>query len=68
MGRRKEDNLEKVTLNIEKGTRETLAKFFPTLGWSVAARKILDQSCRRLNERASQNIPEEDRINDSIKL
>jgi len=40
--------LQKVTLNIIKGDREVLEKWFPTTGWSVAARTVIHKFCNRL--------------------
>lgn len=55
MPRVKQEELEKVTLNLTAGDRETLGRFFPAVGWSVAARKIINRTCRRLEENESQS-------------
>lgn len=54
MSRQKSVPLEKVTLNLEEGDRETLIKFYPHVGWSVAARRIIKIHCAHLNELESQ--------------
>ena len=56
MARRRQEPLEKVTLNITEGDKETLANFYPALGWSVAARIILNKACNRLRELESQEV------------
>lgn len=48
MPKRAKDPLEKVTLNIVAGDKETLASFYPTIGWGVAARQILNNFCEQL--------------------
>lgn len=45
MPRISEEPLQKVTLNLVDGDKETLASFYPNLGWSVAARKIIKRYC-----------------------
>ena len=54
MSRQKSVPLEKVTLNLEAGDRETLIKFYPQVGWSVVVRHIIKKYCARLNELESQ--------------
>jgi len=46
--------LEKVTLNIFTGDKDTLIDFFPASGWSVAARHIIHNHCKKLREKASK--------------
>lgn len=48
--------LKKVTLNLFAGDKETLQSFFPAKGWSVAARELLNNICRRLRESDSQEV------------
>lgn len=48
--------LEKVTLNLFVGDKDTLQAFFPAKGWSVAARELLNNICRRLRESDSQEV------------
>lgn len=48
MPRTSKDPLEKVTLNLVKGDKETLAAFHPQLGWSVACREIIKRYCEEL--------------------
>lgn len=43
-----DNSLEKVTLNIRKGDKEVLQKFYPTVGWSVAARTIISNAVQKL--------------------
>ena len=50
-----DDPLEKVTLNLFEGDKDTLAAFHPDLGWSVAARRVIHNYCATLRE-------EEDKI------
>jgi len=57
MPRIKKEELQKVTLNLSMGDRDTLSKFFPAVGWSVAARRIINRACRRLQESDSQTAP-----------
>lgn len=49
-------DLEKVTLNIIAGDKETLADYYPALGWSVAARRIVHKHCKILREKDSQEV------------
>ena len=48
--------LEKVTLNLYAGDKETLRKFWHAKGWSVAAREIIHNACKRLEELDSQEV------------
>ena len=48
--------LQKVTLNLVVGDKETLADFHPAMGWSVAARRIIHNYCAKLRERDSQEV------------
>ncbi len=48
--------LQKVTLNLFEGDKDTLEAFFPAKGWSVAARELLNQVCVRLRESDSQEV------------
>lgn len=41
---------EKVTLNLEPGDKDILAAFYPQLGWSVAARRLINNFCKKLRE------------------
>lgn len=45
-------DLEKVTLNIYTGDKETLATFYSPLGWSVAARELISEHCKSLRKAA----------------
>lgn len=49
-------DLEKVTLNLVTGDKDTLAAFNPASGWSVAARKVIHRYCEILRERDSQEV------------
>ena len=66
MPRVKKEELQKVTLNLSMGDRDTLSQFFPTVGWSVAARRIIHRACRRLKESDSQSEPTGGKIDISI--
>lgn len=55
-----EYDLEKVTLNIVKGDKETLGTFYAKLGWSVAARELIHKHCNELRKAA-----EDDGLEDS---
>lgn len=44
------DPLEKVTLNLVEGDKDTLAAFHPDLGWSVALRQVVHNYCTMLRE------------------
>lgn len=46
--------LEKVTINIFIGDKETLADFFPASGWSVAARHIINNYCNELRKKTAK--------------
>ncbi len=48
--------LEKVTMNLFAGDKDTLTSFHPAKGWSVAAREVLHIYCERLRERDSQEV------------
>lgn len=47
MARPKRD-VVKVTLYINSQDRDTLTKFFPTVGWTVAARRVISNFCEKL--------------------
>ena len=53
---RAKSQLEKVTLNLFLGDKATLEAFFPAKGWSVAARELINNICRRLRESDSQEV------------
>lgn len=48
--------LEKVTLNLHAGDKEILRKFWHAKGWSVAAREIIHNACKKLEELDSQQV------------
>ncbi len=48
--------LEKVTLNLFAGDKDTLQSFFPAKGYSVALRELINNICRRLRESDSQEV------------
>ena len=48
--------LEKVTLNLHTGDKEILRKFWHAKGWSVAAREIIHNACKKLEELDSQQV------------
>ena len=48
--------LEKVTINLHTGDKETLASFYSVMGWTVAARRIIHKFCEVLREKDSQEI------------
>ena len=52
--------LTKVTLNLVKGDKEILSRFYPTLGWSVAARRIIQKFAKQLLEREAQEVATSD--------
>ena len=56
MPRPSEVPLEKVTLNLMEGDKDTLESFYPVTGWTVAARIIINGFCRRLREQDSQEV------------
>ena len=66
MPRVKKEELQKVTLNPSMGDKDTLSKFFPAVGWSVAARRIINRACRRLKESDSQSEPTGGKIDITI--
>lgn len=66
MPRVKKEELQKVTLNLTMGDRDVLSKFFPAVGWSVAARRIINRACRRLQESESQSAPRGEKIDINI--
>ncbi len=49
-------DLEKATINLFLGDRETLLAFYPAKGWTVAAREIINEHCRLLREKDSQEV------------
>ena len=48
--------LQKVTMNLQVGDKETLISFYTAKGWSVAARDIIHIHCEWLREKDSQDI------------
>ena len=54
--RKSNDTLEKVTLNLAKGDKDTLAAFHPDLGWSVAAREVIKRYCNILRSEEEKNL------------
>ena len=50
MPRPKQANLQKITMNIREGDFEKLATLFPTMGASVAARKIISAFVDRFHQ------------------
>ena len=48
--------IEKVTLNLYQGDKETIQKFYSTMGWSVAAREVIHNFCNGLREKDSQEV------------
>jgi len=60
MARRAKTELEKVTLNLFKGDKETLERFAPNAGWSVAARDILNERCEELRSFESEKMVVQD--------
>lgn len=48
--------LEKVTINLHVGDKETLTNFYSVMGWTVAARRIIHKFCDVLREKDSQEI------------
>ena len=45
-----ETPLEKVTLNLVEGDKEVLLRFYHSMGWSVAARKVIHTYCEKLRK------------------
>ncbi len=43
----KKEDLEKVTINITRGDKGLLVQFYPVIGWSVAARRIINNHCQQ---------------------
>lgn len=41
---------QKVTLNLVEGDKETLQKFYASMGWTVAARILIHKYCKALRE------------------
>lgn len=56
MAKKSKYPLEKVTMNIVRGNKEILEKYYHALGWSVAARMILNRYCEKLEELESQEV------------
>ena len=48
--------LQKVTLNLLAGDKDTLCSFYTAKGWTVAARDIIHDHCVWLREKDSQEI------------
>lgn len=48
--------LEKVTLNLISGDKEILEAYYSTMGWTVAARQIINNYCNVLREKDSQEV------------
>ena len=48
--------LQKVTLNLQDGDKDTLISFYTAKGWSVAVRDIVHNHCVWLREKDSQEI------------
>lgn len=55
MARKKRD-VTKRSLYLYDEDIDTLQRFFPSTGWSVAAREILHKTCRKMEERANKEI------------
>lgn len=51
-----EVHLTKVTLNLVEGDRETLSAYYPHMGWSVAARELINRYCTQLRVLERQNL------------
>ncbi len=56
MAREKALALEKVTINLFLGDRETLQDFHSADGWSVAVRDLVHKKCKAYRERDSQEV------------
>ena len=52
----KKEDLEKVTFNMTKGDKELLTQFYPVIGWSVAARRIIRNHCQVKLEKINQVV------------
>lgn len=55
MPKKLEIPIEKKTLNLFEGDAETLAEFYPSIGWSVALRQLAHVHAKRLRERHSRS-------------
>lgn len=51
---RPNEDLEKKTIRLHRGDTGILEKFYPTMGYNAAIRKLVRKHCRALEERASQ--------------
>lgn len=56
---KKNDLLEKVTLNLFLGDKDTLAAFHSDLGWSVAAREVIHKYCTILRAEEEKSLTPE---------
>lgn len=50
--------LKKITMRIFEGDDEILQRFFPKVGYQVAARQIIHKAVRNLLEREAQLVEE----------
>lgn len=47
--------IEKKTLNLFDGDAQTLADFYPSIGWSVALRQLAHVHAKKLREKHSRS-------------
>lgn len=55
---RPKENLKKVTIRLHDGDTEILEKFYPSVGYNAAIRKLVRKHCRALEEHSSQKESE----------
>lgn len=61
-------DLEKVTLRLFRGDKDRLQEKYPTLGYNSAARQIIKNHLRVLDEKASQLKEKEKDLGSSINI
>lgn len=61
-------DLEKVTLRLFRGDKDRLQELYPTLGYNSAARQIIKNHIRILEEKASQLKEKEEDLGSSINI
>jgi len=67
MARRKDHSLIKVTFNVKVDDWELLERFYPQIGKTVAARRILNNFCNALRQREGE-AHDKFTINQTTKL
>lgn len=64
----KDEILEKVTLNLYQGDRETLQSFYPRTPWSVVVREAIHDLCKRLRTRETLSEKEDTSEPPTVRL